>query len=373
MKELIILGSTGSIGRQALEVVRQHPTEFRVKALSCNGNVRLLKEQIKEFKPEAVAVGDEQAAMECAFDSEVFEGVSGILKLVKTVQADTVLNALVGSIGVLPTAEAIKSGKNIALANKETLVAAGEQVMQLVKKYKVSLKPIDSEHSAIFQCLQGEPKDSVKSLTLTCSGGPFLGKTKEELSKATLKDALNHPKWKMGSKITIDSATLMNKGLEVIEAHHLFGVPYEDIHVAIHPQSIIHSFVEFKDTSLKAQLGFPDMRVPIQYALSHPQRFSATLKSLRPAELGMLQFSAPDTESFPCLSYAYEAGKVGKSMPCVLNAANEAAVKLFLDGTISFMDIPRIIREQMDVHNSSSMDRGELMELDARIKKKVLG
>ncbi|MBS3106092.1 1-deoxy-D-xylulose-5-phosphate reductoisomerase [Candidatus Woesearchaeota archaeon] len=373
MKELIILGSTGSIGRQALEIVRQHPGEFRIKALSCGSNTSLLKKQIQEFNPDAVAVCDEQAAAGFSSDSEVFSGLNGILKLVKEIQADTALNALVGSIGVKPTAEAIKAGKNIALANKETLVAAGDQIMPLLKKFNVSLKPIDSEHSAIFQCLQGEQKGSVKSVTLTCSGGPFLGRKKTELSKVTAKEALNHPKWKMGDKITIDSATLMNKGLEVIEAHHLFCIPYENINVVVHPESVIHSFVEFQDTSIKAQLGYPDMRIPIQYALSHPKRFSANLKSLRPQELGMLQFSPPDVEAFPCLSYAYEAGKAGGSLACVMNAANEAVVKLFLEGKIGFLDIPRIIKEQMQGHKPQPLDIDELMELDARTKKKVLG
>ncbi len=369
MKSISILGSTGSIGTQALDVIKNNPSEFKVKALSCNGNIELLKKQISEFKPEAVAVFDEEKADLLKVDVPVYSGMEGLIKLAKLDSADTVLNSLVGSIGVMPTVEAIKAGKNIALANKETLVTAGEIVMDLVSKNNVSLKPIDSEHSAIFQCLNGEKKEDVKRIIITCSGGAFRDKTIEELKSVKAADALKHPNWDMGNKITIDCATLMNKGFEVIEAKMLFGVDYDNIDVVIHHQSIIHSLVEFKDTSVIAQLGWPDMKIPIQYALSHPKRFSNNLESLDLLKVFQLNFEKPDLEKFPCLKYAYEAGKIGGTVPCVMNAANEVAVAGFLQGKIGFLDIPKLIKEAMDEHkNINNPELDDVLEVDKKVK-----
>ncbi|MBD3164602.1 1-deoxy-D-xylulose-5-phosphate reductoisomerase [Candidatus Woesearchaeota archaeon] len=374
MKNISILGSTGSIGTQALEVIRNNPSEFKVKGLACNSNISLLKKQIGEFKPEAACVYDKDKADSVSLDIPVYSGMDGLIKLAKLESTDTILNSLVGSIGVKPTVEAIKAKKNIALANKETLVTAGDIVMELVEKNNAELKPIDSEHSAIFQCLNGERKEDVKKLIITCSGGAFRDKSIEEINNLKAADALKHPNWNMGAKITIDSASLMNKGLEVIEAHYLFGVAYDNIDVVIHPQSIIHSLVEFKDTSVKAQLGWPDMKIPIQYALSHPFRLSNNLKSLDLVEVGELNFSKPDLSRFPCLSYAYSAGKTGGSMPAVMNAANEIAVGAFLEGKIGFMDIPRLVKEAMDEHKiikNPGLD--EILEINRKVKVKDIG
>lgn len=374
MRNISILGSTGSIGTQALDVIRNNLSEFSVKALACNSNIELLKKQIEEFKPEAVAVFDKEKSDLLKVDIPVYSGMEGLVKLAKLDSADTMLNSLVGSIGVRPTVEAIKSGKNLALANKETLVTAGDIVMDLVQKNNVELKPIDSEHSAIFQCLNGEKKEDVKRIIITCSGGAFRDNTKEELVDVKAADALKHPNWDMGNKITIDSATLMNKGFEVIEAKMLFGVDYDDIEVVIHHQSIIHSLVEFKDTSIIAQLGWPDMKIPIQYALSHPKRFSNNLESLDLLRVFQLNFEKPDTEKFPCLKYAYEAGKLGGTMPCAVNAANEIAVKGFLDGKIGFMDIPRLIKETMDKHkNINNPELDEILDIDKKVKEETRG
>ncbi len=369
MKSISILGSTGSIGTQALDVIKNNPSEFKVKSLSCNGNIELLQKQISEFKPEVACVFDEEKADLLKVDVPVYSGMEGLIKLAKLDSADTVLNSLVGSIGVMPTVEAIKAGKNIALANKETLVTAGEIVMDLVSKNNVSLKPIDSEHSAIFQCLNGEKKEDVKRIIITCSGGAFRDKTIEELKSVKAADALKHPNWDMGNKITIDCATLMNKGFEVIEAKMLFGVDYDNIDVVIHHQSIIHSLVEFKDTSVIAQLGWPDMKIPIQYALSHPKRFSNNLESLDLLKVFQLNFEKPDLEKFPCLKYAYEAGKIGGTVPCVMNAANEVAVAGFLQGKIGFLDIPKLIKEAMDEHkNINNPELDDVLEVDKKVK-----
>lgn len=374
MKSICILGSTGSIGTQALEVIKNNPAEFKVKGLACNSNILLLKKQIEEFKPEAVAVFDEEKAdelrKECNVD--VYSGMDGLIKISRLDSADTVLNSLVGSIGVKPTVEAIKAKKNIALANKETLVTAGEIVMELVEKNDVELKPIDSEHSAIFQCVQGWNKKDIRRIILTCSGGAFRDKTLEEMRNLKAEDALKHPNWNMGNKITIDCATLMNKGFEVIEAMMLFGVDYDNIDIVIHPQSIIHSLVEFKDTSVMAQLGWPDMRLPIQYALSHPKRFENNLKSLDLVKVSELNFKEVDLNRFPCLKYAYEAGKIGGTMPCVMNAANEVAVKAFLEGKIGFPDIPRLIKEAMDKHkNIRNAELDDILDVDRKIKEET--
>jgi len=364
MKKLSLLGSTGSIGTQTLEVVRQQPGSFIVEALAAHSNIVSLKKQIEEFSPTIVAVYDKMKAdeLKAQSDIEVVSGMEGLKKVAKT--GDLIVNALVGSVGIEPTFSALKAKKDIALANKETLVAAGD----IVNKMKESeIIPIDSEHSAIFQCLHGWTKSDIKSLTLTCSGGPF--RNVSDVSKVSVKDALDHPNWAMGKKITIDSATLMNKGLEVIEAHMLFHVPYEHISVVIHPQSIVHSLVEFKDTSMIAQLGWPDMKVPIQYALSYPRRLPSSLKSLDLTEVKSLEFDIPDTHRFPCLHYAYEAGKIGGSMPCAMNAANEKAVKMFLDGKLPFLGIPEMIKEEMQKHkviNNPELD--DILDIDRKIK-----
>ena len=352
MKHLSILGSTGSIGTQTLDIVKNNPKEFKIIGLTSNNNIDLLKKQINEFKPEAVAVMDEEKAdlLKKYADINVYSGINGIIKIATLENVNLVVNSLVGSIGVKPTIEAIKSKKNIALANKETLVAAGSIVMEEVKKNDVSLMPIDSEHSAIFQCLNKENFNIVNKIIITASGGPFRNYTKKQLERATVKDALNHPTWKMGNKITINSATLMNKGFEVIEAHWLYNIPYEKIEVLVHPQSVIHSMVEFKDNSTLAQLSLPDMKIPIQYALSCPKRLPLKTKNLNLAEIKNLNFNKPKLELFPCLKYAYDAGIDGGTLPTVLNAANEIAVNAFLNNEIKFLDIPRLINKIMDKH-----------------------
>jgi len=372
MKHLSILGSTGSIGTQTLDIIREHPNKFKVIGLTTNRNIELLKKQIEEFRPEAVAVMDEEKADELKADIQVYKGMDGLIKIAKLSGADTVVNSLVGSIGVLPTIEAIKEKKNIALANKETLVTAGQIVMNELKKNKVSLMPIDSEHSAIFQCLNGENISEVSRITITCSGGAFKNYTKEQLEKATAKDALKHPTWSMGAKITIDCATLMNKGFEVIEAHWLYGLSYEKIGTVLHPESVIHSLVEFQDSSVIAQLGLPDMGIPIQYALSYPKRFQNALTRLDLKKIRQLNFREINHKLFPCLSYAYEAGKTGGTLPAVMNAANEIAVKYFLRDKIKFLDIPRIIKQKMDEHKlikNPSID--EILDVDKKIKEQV--
>lgn len=356
MKNLIILGSTGSVGIQALEVIERHSNEFKVVALSCNTNIDLMKQQIDRFDVPYAAVINEQKAktLKERTRAMVFSGHKGVIDLTRLDSVDMVLNALVGSAGIEPTVSAIENGKDVALANKETLVAAGEYIMALAHAKGRTIYPVDSEHSAIFQCLHGEEDKSVSRLILTCSGGSFLNSTPEEIHSATPAQALKHPKWNMGNKITIDSATLMNKGLEVIEAHMLFNIDYNKIDVVIHPQSIIHSLVEFIDGSVLAQLSLPDMRLPIQYALTYPSRSRSQLAPLNLATIGTLHFNQPDLARFPCLSLAYEAGRQGGSLPCVLNAVNEICVDAFLKEKISFMDIPRIIEEKMSRHNTIS-------------------
>ena len=371
MKILSILGSTGSIGTQTLEIVKNNPNEFKIAGLSTNKNIGLLKKQIDMFNPEAVAVMDEEKAgiLREKTGIPVYGGLDGLNKIACMEKADTVVNSLVGSIGVVPTAAAIKNKKNIALANKETLVAAGSVIMELVRKHDVKLMPIDSEHSAIFQCLNGENRKELSKITLTCSGGPFKNHALEQLRSVRKEDALKHPTWNMGAKITIDSATLMNKGFEVIEAHWLYGVPYEKIEVVMHPQSIVHSLVEFHDTSVIAQLGWPNMQLPIQYALSFPKRFPLKTERLDLVKAKQLDFRPINHKLFPCLSYAYLAGKKGGTLPAAMNAANEAAVKAFLNGEIGFLDIPRIIKQQMEAHSIiKNPELEEIMEIDSKIK-----
>ena len=336
MKKIAILGSTGSIGTQTLDVVREHSDELQVVALAAGSNKERLKEQIKEFHPKLVSLSDEKKAQ------ELKEELAG-----EQVE-------VVGMMGILPTMEAIKKGKDIALANKETLVTAGHLIIPMAKEYGVSILPVDSEHSAIFQSLQGEPKAALDKILLTASGGPFRGKSAEFLETVTLEDALNHPNWSMGPKITIDSSTMVNKGLEVMEAKWLFGVDYSQIEVVIQPQSIIHSMVQYVDGAIIAQLGTPDMRVPIEYALFYPERRSLSGDRLDFSKLSQITFEKPDYKVFRGLSLAIEAGKTGGTMPTVFNAANERAVAKFLKGEIKYTDIVRSIEKCMDAHKVSA-------------------
>ncbi len=367
MKNIVILGSSGSIGLQAIDVIKRYPNLFNVIGLAVNKSTDILEKQIKELNPQSVVVVDEEAAKTLKDNNgvEILTGIDGLEQLAAHHEADIVLNALVGSVGLRPTLSALRAGKTLALANKESMVAGGAIVNRVRTESGATILPVDSEHNAIFQCLLGEREDEIKRLIITASGGPFRGRTFDELESVTVEQALAHPRWTMGPKITIDSATLMNKGLEVIEARWLFDIPYEKIDVVVHPQSIIHSMVEFEDGSIKAHLGQTDMRIPIQYALSYPDRLPSPLESLDLVEVGQLTFEKPDTDNFPCLSYAFEAIKLGKTYPAVLNAANEEAVAAFLDGQIRFTDIPRTIRGVMDKHNAADeTDMGILLEVE---------
>lgn len=351
-RHIAILGSTGSIGRQALDVVRQHKDRFEVELLTANNSSELLIRQALEFMPANVVICNESKYQEVAdalqpHDIKVFTGMDSVCALVRSEDIDIVLTALVGFSGLRPTVSAIEAGKIIALANKETLVAGGSVVMALAKKHNAPILPVDSEHSAIFQCLMGAAGNPLTRIHLTASGGPFRSWTKEEIAAVTRKEALKHPQWKMGAKITIDSATMMNKGFEMIEAKWLFDTEPEKINIVVHPQSIIHSMVEFADGAVIAQMGHPDMREPIQYALSFPERLTLDNKKLNFAELGSLTFEKPDLEKFPCLALAFEAIGRGGNIPCAMNAANEAAVAAFLQDRIRFYDIPDIISSCM--------------------------
>ena len=357
MKKIAILGSTGSIGTQTLDVVREHSDELQVVALAAGSNKERLKEQIKEFHPKLVSLSDEKKAQELKEELageqvEVVCGMEGLIEVAGADSADVVVTAVVGMMGILPTMEAIKKGKDIALANKETLVTAGHLIIPMAKEYGVSILPVDSEHSAIFQSLQGEPKAALDKILLTASGGPFRGKSAEFLETVTLEDALNHPNWSMGPKITIDSSTMVNKGLEVMEAKWLFGVDYSQIEVVIQPQSIIHSMVQYVDGAIIAQLGTPDMRVPIEYALFYPERRSLSGDRLDFSKLSQITFEKPDYKVFRGLSLAIEAGKTGGTMPTVFNAANERAVAKFLNREISFLEITDIIQYCMENHKA---------------------
>lgn len=353
-QNIALLGSTGSIGRSTLEVIANFPERFRVTYLTANKNIDLLQEQITRFKPKGVVLLDEcqASALKKLVNgtTEVMVGEEGLQEIVQRHNVDIVFSALVGFAGLKPTLAAIEAGKRIALANKETLVVAGEIIMRRVREKGVQLLPVDSEHSAILQCLRGENFDEVDRLILTASGGPFLNLDKEQFRTITVEQALNHPTWKMGNKITIDSATLMNKGLEVIEAFWLFGLPVEKIEVVIHPQSIIHSMVEFADGSIKAQLGIPDMKIPIQYALMYPERPAAIHKRINFSTMQHMTFQTPDLEKFRCLALAFKALETGGTAPAVMNAANEVAVQLFLDGRITFDAIPMMIEEALATH-----------------------
>lgn len=368
MKTISILGSTGSIGTQALQVA-DALGDIRIAALSAGRNTRLLEQQARKYRPRLAAVMDDAAYHDLKIrladtNVQVLSGMDGLIAAATAQEADMVLTSVVGSVGLLPTLAAIREKKHIALANKETLVTAGELVIPLARKYGVDIVPVDSEHGAIFQCLQGEDRASVKRILLTCSGGPFYGKTAEELQTVTVADALSHPNWSMGSKITIDSATLMNKGLEVIEAHHLFGVGYDDIMVVVHRQSIVHSAVEFVDGSVVAQMGAPDMRLPISYALCWPQRRKSAADTLNLFSCGPLTFDKPDSDTFRCLPLAFYAGKLGGTAPAVMNGANEAAVTLFLDGKLPFPAIADLCEGAVAAHRPRPVTAESVMEAD---------
>ncbi|GBD97664.1 MAG TPA: 1-deoxy-D-xylulose-5-phosphate reductoisomerase [Nitrospirae bacterium] len=353
MKRLAVLGSTGSIGQNTLEVISGHPDRFRVSALAVNNNVLELESQIKKFNPDVVAIFDESAAegiKKKNLPVEILTGEKGLIEVATLEGTDMVVSAIVGSAGLMPTFAAIKAGKDIALATKEALVMAGKIVMSEASNNGVRIIPVDSEHSAVFQCLDNREMEEVEKIVLTASGGPFLKKSITDLENVTLAEALNHPNWDMGRKISIDSATLMNKGLEVIEAFWLFNVPVEKIGVILHPQSIIHSMVNFIDGTVIAQMSVPDMKGPISYALSYPKRFGNVLPPLNLAEVGELTFEEPDLGKYPSLSLTFEALKKGGTMPCVLNAANEAAVDAFLNESIPFTEITRVVSETMAGH-----------------------
>ena len=370
MRTISILGSTGSIGTQTLEVV-EVLGDIQVGAISGNHNIKLLEEQARKFRPRLVSVMDEDNAKELKSrladtNCKVVAGMDGLVEAATLAEADTVVTSVVGNVGLRPTFEAISAGKNIALANKETLVSAGQLVMDLAKKKGISIYPVDSEHSAIFQSLQGNKGNKIRRILLTASGGPFRGKTLDQLKNVTAADALCHPNWSMGKKITIDSATLMNKGLEVMEAKWLFGVDTDQIEVLVHPQSIIHSAVEYEDGAIMAQLGEPDMRVPIQYALTYPKRVANPFPKIDFAKRAQLTFDHPDMDTFRCLVLAYKALKIGGTMPTVLNGANEIAVAKFLSGKIGFLDIPALIEKTMEAYTvKENYTLEDLLEADA--------
>ena len=369
MKKISILGSTGSIGVQTLDVVRS-TGDFQVMALTTNRNIDLIKKQIEEFKPILAVVMDEEKAKELKkimgeTNTVIKSGMDGLVEAATLPEAETIVVSVVGNIGIKPTYEAIMAKKEIALATKEVLVSGGSLIKNAAKKMGVSILPIDSEHSAIFQSLQGNSMNKINKILLTASGGPFRGKKREDLINVTAKDALKHPNWSMGAKITIDSSTMMNKGLEVIEAKWLFDVDVEDIEVVVHPQSIIHSAVEYEDGAVMAQMGVPDMKVPISYALTYPKRVKNNFEKLDITKVAMLTFEKPDIETFKCLGLAFKAIKIGGTMPAVLNAANEIAVDAFLKGSIKFLDIAEIIEKTMNAYtviNDYTID--ELLEAD---------
>ena len=373
MNNVFILGSTGSIGVNTLNVIRNFPDRFNVSALTVNSNIQLLLEQINEFKPELVVVKEKNAAekvkLQLPANCKLLVGVDGLINAASGLEYDIFVGAMVGYAGLAPTIEAIKRGKRIALANKETLVVAGEVVNNYCKEYGAEIIPVDSEHSAIYQCLVGENIDEVEKLIITASGGPFLNKDKSFFENATVDEALNHPNWKMGNKVTIDSATMMNKGLEVIEAHWLFGLSTEKIDVVIHPQSIIHSMVQFRDGSIKAQMGLPDMKLPIQYALTYPERLQNDFERTNIPEIGTLNFYEPDFEKFECLKLAFDVLEAGGTAPCVLNAANEIAVEKFLNREIRFSRIPVLIEKALEkIGNHQLLNLDTIFECDTETR-----
>lgn len=376
MKNVIVLGSTGSIGTQTLDVISRNE-DMSVVSLAAYGNIDLLEEQIRKFLPRVVCVYQEEKAQELKervtdLSVEVLTGMEGLIACATISEGDIVVASVVGMIGIRPVIEAIKAGKDIAFANKETLVTAGHIIMPLVKKTGVNFLPVDSEHAAIFMCLNGEHKSEVGRILLTASGGPFRGKKREELTKVTVEQALNHPNWSMGKKITIDSSTMVNKGLEVIEAKWLFDVSFDRIQVVIQPQSIIHSMVEFQDGAVIAQLGTPDMRLPIQYALCYPERRERIGEPLDFTKLSSITFELPDEDTFRGLKLAYEAGRVGGSLPTVFNAANEKAVALFLERKISYLDMAKLIERQMDAHTLiTNPSLEEILEVESKVYRDI--
>jgi 1-deoxy-D-xylulose-5-phosphate reductoisomerase len=380
MKRITLLGSTGSIGTQTLDIVAEYPEKFQVVGMTAGGNIELFTQQIRKFQPEIVAIASEtklaelkEAIADLAVKPIMLAGAEGVETVAAYGDSEAVVTGIVGCAGLLPTIAAIKAGKNIALANKETLIAGGEVVVPLVKKHGVKLLPADSEHSAIFQCLQGVPEGGLRRIILTASGGAFRDRPTEELASVTVADALKHPNWAMGKKITIDSATLMNKGLEVIEAHYLFGVDYDKIEIVIHPQSIIHSLIELEDTSVLAQLGIPDMRLPLLYSLSYPDRIPTQWERLDLVKCGTLTFRAPDHQKYPCMELAYAAGRAGGTMPAVLNAANEQVVELFLQERVRYVQIADLIKHVCDRHNLiSKPELEDILEADKWARNAVL-
>lgn len=372
MKIITVLGSTGSIGLSCLKVIERNPDKYSALALTAGRNIDLLRKQIEKFHPVGVAVADEGLAknlksrLEPNAGTEVFSGTEGYIHLATLEEVDTVISAMTGAAGLIPTYAAIKAGKHVALANKETMVMAGPLIMSLVKEQGVTILPIDSEHSAILQSLQGHPRDDVRRIILTASGGPFRDLPLEKMAEVSAEQALRHPTWSMGPKITIDSATMMNKGLEAIEAKWFFDLRMDQISIVIHPQSIIHSMVEYQDGSIIAQLGIPDMITPISYALSYPRHMENHLAPLRLDEIGTLSFERPDGNKFKCLELALKAGEIGESMPAVLNGANEIAVDAFLKGNIDFLQIPALIKRTMESHRTFSIDNMKrVMEADS--------
>ena len=382
MKAITLLGSTGSIGTQTLDIVASHPDQFRIVGLAAGRNIELLSQQIAQFKPEIVAIADESqledlkaAIAEVSPQPILVAGPEGVAEVAAYGDSESVVTGIVGCAGLLPTIAAIKAGKDIALANKETLIAGAPVVLPLVEKHGVKLLPADSEHSAIFQCLQGVPEGGLRRIILTASGGAFRDWPVEKLPEVTVADALKHPNWSMGRKITVDSATLMNKGLEVIEAHYLFNMDYDHIDIVIHPQSIIHSLIEVQDTSVLAQLGWPDMRLPLLYAMSWPERIYTDWEPLDLVKAGDLTFKEPNHAKYPCMKLAYAAGRAGGAMTAVLNAANEQAVAMFLEEQIKFLDIPKVIEKVCDkfsAQNTATPSLEDILESDRWARQAVI-
>lgn len=382
MKAITLLGSTGSIGTQTLDIIEHHPDKFRLVGIAAGRNVTLLAEQVRQFKPEIVAIHDASKLVELRDaiadvdpQPQILAGNDGVVEVARYGDAEAVVTGIVGCAGLLPTIAAIEAGKDIALANKETLIAGGPVVLPLIEKHGVKLLPADSEHSAIFQCMQGLPEGGLRRIILTASGGAFRDWPVEKLKDVTVADAVKHPNWSMGRKITVDSATMMNKGLEVIEAHYLFGLDYDQIDTLIHPQSIIHSLIETQDTSMLAQLGWPDMRLPLLYAISWPERIFTDWKPLDLAQLATLTFKEPDHAKYPCINLAYEAGRAGGSMTAVLNAANEQAVALFLDEKIHYLDIPKVIEKVCDRnrdHLTATPSLQDILDADQWARQEVI-
>ncbi|MEA5577722.1 1-deoxy-D-xylulose-5-phosphate reductoisomerase [Anabaena sp. UHCC 0451] len=381
MKAITLLGSTGSIGTQTLDIVSEHPDKFRIVGLAAGRNVELFAAQIRQFRPQIAAISAaeklpelKEAIKDLNPQPILLAGEAGVIEVARYGDAQSVVTGIVGCAGLLPTIAAIEAGKDIALANKETIIAGAPVVLPLVEKHGVKLLPADSEHSAIFQCLQGVPKDGLRKILLTASGGAFRDWPVEKLPEVKVADAIKHPNWSMGRKITVDSATLMNKGLEVIEAHYLFGVDYDNIEIVIHPQSIIHSLIELQDTSVLAQLGWPDMRLPLLYALSWPERVYTNWERLNLVKSGDLTFREPDHKKYPCMGLAYAAGRAGGSMPAVLNAANEQAVALFLEEKIHYLDIAKCIEFVCDRHqndNKQNLSLDDILAADKWARQEV--